>query len=506
VFRNNTAGFGGAIFLKGGIVEQCDFEDNEAIGVTYQGTFYPGRGGAIFGAHLTGLLRHCVFVGNSASLGGAVHAGKGRIEFCVFDGNVATNTGGALIHGTYASRLTVRDCLFAGNHAGVRGGAARLVHYAAMINCDVIGNSAGEDGGGLAIDFASASLKNVLLCNNSASAIDGSFTDLGGNVVAEHCAVTTRHVPAEYPGIQAAIDASIHYDGIVVAPGTYNEAINFGGRRISIRSAEGPVVTIIDASGTGTSAVTAASSEGIGTALHGFTITGGSGTSVGSSTRGGGVFVDTGTLEMDDCIITGNSASRGGGLAVRAEVQDYVIAFGGRVTLINSTISWNEAIAGGAFHTWQLGVIHATDSVFQHNIASGRGGGGELFTSARSSFVDCQFRNNAAPQQAALRTTSTEPGAEAAAIGDTVFCGNHIDNVPGPGLWIDLGGNEFLDDCPAPGSPADLNGDGVVDVLDLLILLDAWGACKDCDDCPADFNGDCSVDVLDLLILLDNWG
>jgi hypothetical protein len=55
-------------------------------------------------------------------------------------------------------------------------------------------------------------------------------------------------------------------------------------------------------------------------------------------------------------------------------------------------------------------------------------------------------------------------------------------------------------------NPADLNGDGIVDVLDLLILLDSWGACNDCDGCPADFNGDCSVDVLDLLFLLDNWG
>jgi hypothetical protein len=60
----------------------------------------------------------------------------------------------------------------------------------------------------------------------------------------------------------------------------------------------------------------------------------------------------------------------------------------------------------------------------------------------------------------------------------------------------------------APSIPGDLNGDGVVDVLDLLILLDSWGACKDCSPgaCPADFNNDCNVDVLGLLFLLDNWG
>jgi hypothetical protein len=56
--------------------------------------------------------------------------------------------------------------------------------------------------------------------------------------------------------------------------------------------------------------------------------------------------------------------------------------------------------------------------------------------------------------------------------------------------------------------PGDLNCDFVVDVLDLLMLLDAWGDCKDCSPgaCIADLNGDCVVDVLDLLHLLDNWG
>jgi hypothetical protein len=56
--------------------------------------------------------------------------------------------------------------------------------------------------------------------------------------------------------------------------------------------------------------------------------------------------------------------------------------------------------------------------------------------------------------------------------------------------------------CPAP-CLGDLNGDGVVDVLDLLALLDAWGPNP---GHPADLNGDGVVDVLDLLILLDNWG
>lgn len=57
-----------------------------------------------------------------------------------------------------------------------------------------------------------------------------------------------------------------------------------------------------------------------------------------------------------------------------------------------------------------------------------------------------------------------------------------------------------------PTTPGDLNGDNVVDVLDLLILLGAWGNCPKAAPCPADLNNSGTVDVQDLLILLSNWG
>ncbi len=53
------------------------------------------------------------------------------------------------------------------------------------------------------------------------------------------------------------------------------------------------------------------------------------------------------------------------------------------------------------------------------------------------------------------------------------------------------------------GVLGDIDGDGVVGVVDLLLLLGAWGAC---DACPADIDGDFSVGVPDLLALLGNWG
>ena len=51
--------------------------------------------------------------------------------------------------------------------------------------------------------------------------------------------------------------------------------------------------------------------------------------------------------------------------------------------------------------------------------------------------------------------------------------------------------------------PSDLNGDGVVDLLDVLLLRARWGACPEAPEpCLADLNRDGVVDIRDLLALL----
>ena len=57
-------------------------------------------------------------------------------------------------------------------------------------------------------------------------------------------------VPGEYPTIQAAVDASMDGDTVLVADGTYtgpgNRDIDFGDRLIAVRSVNGPQSCIID--------------------------------------------------------------------------------------------------------------------------------------------------------------------------------------------------------------------------------------------------------------------
>ena len=53
------------------------------------------------------------------------------------------------------------------------------------------------------------------------------------------------HVPGEYPTIQLAIDTARHGDVVLVSPGTYYEAINFHGKNITVRGADGPLHTAI---------------------------------------------------------------------------------------------------------------------------------------------------------------------------------------------------------------------------------------------------------------------
>jgi serine protease len=84
-------------------------------------------------------------------------------------------------------------------------------------------------------------------------------------------------VPANYPTIQAGIDAAGSGDTVVVSPGTYYENLDFKGKAITVASAAGPETTIIDGGQAG-AVVNFSNGEGPDSIIKGFTLQNGSAT------------------------------------------------------------------------------------------------------------------------------------------------------------------------------------------------------------------------------------
>ncbi|UCD30563.1 MAG: right-handed parallel beta-helix repeat-containing protein, partial [Planctomycetota bacterium] len=121
-----------------------------------------------------------------------------------------------------------------------------------------------------------------------------------------------RRVPSEYPTIQAAIDAAIDMDIVLVADGTYtgpgNKDLDFRGKSITVRGENGPSTCTIDCEGAGRG-FHFRSGENSDAIVEGFTITNGN-----VSDDGGAIMcTDDSSPTIRNCIITQNFAMRYGG-------------------------------------------------------------------------------------------------------------------------------------------------------------------------------------------------
>ncbi len=209
---------------------------------------------------------------------------------------------------------------------------------------------------------------------------------------AEGALAETLHVPGDFPSIQAAIDAASHGDEILVAPGVYNEAIRFLGKAIMVRSSKGPEVTILDGSGSQRSVVSFTSGEDFASIIDGFAITGGSGTPAHGGYRGGGLYIIDSAPTVSNCVITGNTATIGGGAYINSGAQPWIV---GSTLAQNVASTYGGGIYSDITGAEDVNVLGATiiETVFVENMARF---GGAFRGGMNVAMMNCSFKNNAA--------------------------------------------------------------------------------------------------------------
>ncbi|MFN7147009.1 MAG: right-handed parallel beta-helix repeat-containing protein, partial [Myxococcota bacterium] len=186
---------------------------------------------------------------------------------------------------------------------------------------------------------------------------------------------------------------------VLVAPGTYTELLDFGGKAITVASSDGAPSTIIDGSGAGDNLVTFDDGEGEDSVLRGFTLRNGreravyvasSGPSLeelvideaGAYGTGNGLYVTGGTPTLSASTFSGLEATTGSDVYLDAtstvvidgctfddgtSYYGAIYVDGGTLTLTDSTVSNHWSRYGGALKLANGAVATVVDTDFDTN-------------------------------------------------------------------------------------------------------------------------------------------
>ncbi len=225
---------------------------------------------------------------------------------------------------------------------------------------------------------------------------DSGFLSIGTPVGPVTAVLTVTHRTIRVPGdaafIMDAVSQAQDGDTVLVGPGRYFESLNFQGKAITIASAAGPGLTILDGGGFSTP-VFAFGSEGPRSVLRGFTITDSRNNSVvlsfASPTLEGNIITNNNgcgsaiQLNSSSAIIRNNTISNnvvlqfcnvfGGGVQVTGFTQT------GPAQIIGNTITGNQVPnfqgGGAGIAVVFSGNAEIIGNTIQNNSTTGNGGG-----------------------------------------------------------------------------------------------------------------------------------
>jgi parallel beta-helix repeat protein len=247
---------------------------------------------------------------------------------------------------------------------------------------------------------------------------DSGFLSIGTPIGTVTAVFAVNHriirVPGDAAFIMDAVTQAQDGDTVLVGPGKYFENINFQGKAITIASAAGPGLTVLDGGGFSTP-VFAFSNEGPRSVLRGFTITngnnGGVNISFASPTIEGNIITNNNIcgsaiqINSSSAIIRNNTISNnaipqfcgngaGGGVQVNGFGQN------GPVQILGNTITGNQVPSfqggGGGIAVLFGGNAEIIANTIENNSTNGNGGGIWVANNATADLIGNLITGNSA--------------------------------------------------------------------------------------------------------------
>lgn len=272
-----------------------------------------------------------------------------------------------------------------------------------------------------------------------------AFSVLVALAVAPAAFASTINVPADFPTIQAAINAAVNGDVVLVAAGTFVENINFNGKAITVQGAgsrppSNTPFTLIDGSAGGP-CCTIASGESASSILMDIELSYGTGKLIGSKRYGGGLYISkAASPTIDNGGIGRNTADFGAGVFIDKGCNPAFID-----TLIANNVTANKGTGAGVY---SLGNPTFDNCRIAENTATNGTGGGIYLGQSTAVITNSTFDKNHAFYGGGLFVNGGAP-----TVTGTLFEENEVLKAPingeGGGMGITgkgsptVSGNEF---------------------------------------------------------------
>ncbi len=373
VTRGSSATDGGGLRLTSPgetLILDCVFDGNLAPA---------GKGGAVSAPDGSTILAwDSVFSGNTASLGGGIAAGSATVQPGIPNAGVTLDLDGSVVSGNTAAGTLVPRV------AGTGGGV--LAYDATVLDGTISGNIAKNrqvgfitslaQGGGMTL-VRDATVRETVISGNTTEYAGGGLHLTGGTTVVLEDALIEGNTSTDRFGAGGGVQAVSPFGGSLTV---YADGTEIVGNSVQ--------------------------NEGGGIALSGpnapalLTWIGGE-VSDNTAGDGGGLFLRTGSIALEDMAFTGNIAEDyGGGVAGRAVSTFFAPRYPVWITGCSFDGNVAESATGGGVDLGQPATL--TDLEFKDNLAD-QGGALSLYGFGKSSptpmqytLVDVEMKDNEA--------------------------------------------------------------------------------------------------------------